>query len=163
MEDFTFPGYPGEPLPRSPGDHVPECPGAKVLVPESQKLFRNPGDKRSGIPEDKISYSEFRRQESRRTVFRNPGGSKLRSVPESGIPESVPESRKSLIFDLFVGCYRRAGGMKISTVVSTLFRGLPRLSEVIYNSYCSGILEQFMLLRDSGALEKSLLLSRAVS
>ena len=112
-----------------------------MLVPESQKLFRNPGDKRSGIPEDKISYSEFRRPGiPEDSVPECPGGSKLRSVPESGIPESVPESRnpgnsgisEKLDFDLFVGCYRRAGGMKISTVVSTLFRGLPRLSEVVH-------------------------------
>ena len=120
----------------------------------------------SGIPETSVLESRRTRfhtqssgvQESRRTVFQNPGGSKLRSVPESGIPESVrnpggsksrnpgvrnpgecsgiPESWKlrnlgKACFRPFVGCYRRAGGMKISTVVSTLFRGLPRLSEVV--------------------------------
>ena len=175
MEDFTFRGIPETPfreipetiIPRYPGETLPE---SRRPYSESRRVFRNPGGQDfrfrvpasrnpggqcSGIPEEANS-GVSRSPESRR-VFRNPG-----------ILET-PESRTSLIFDLFVGCYRRAGGMKISTVVSTLFRGLLRLSEVVHNSYCSGNLEQLTMLRDNiapgfpGALEESLMLNRAVS
>ena len=60
-------------------------------------------------------------------------------LPESRNPGNSGISEK-LDFDLFVG---EQGGMKISTAVSTLFRGL---AEAVRGcSYCSGII----LLRDN--------------
>ena len=132
-------------IPERPFREVPETMFRSV--PELRCWFRNPRNC-SGIPETSVLESRGTRFHIQSSGVRNPGGSKLRSVPESGIPESVPESRnpgnsgisEKLDFDLFVG---EQGGMKISTAVSTLFRGL---AEAVRGcSYCSGII----LLRDN--------------